>query len=472
MKKINNSGSSFKIAFLTLGCDKNVVDSEYFAGMLKEKGIQVFDINQTADFNILVINTCSFIHDAREESINSILKWVEIKKKKKNHFKIIVIGCLPQRYGEQLKKEIPEIDLMLGVGNWEDSANKILGLIANSSKKIEAKKDADANRICGDFMSSPDLTVKKNLPRFTLSKQPYSFLKIADGCSHKCSFCAIPKIKGRYYSFPKEQILGEAKALVGQGIKELNIIAQDTTAYGMDVGNNYDLSDLLGDISSIPGDFKIRILYAYPSGISDRLIKTIKENPKIIKYLDIPLQHLDSEILKKMKRPFKAEHVFKTIKKLRSEIEGIVLRTTFIVGFPGEDEKAFNNLMDGIKEIKFERAGVFTYSPEEDTEAIAFDGKIPQKIKNKRRNTLLKAQAKITGQFQKSFVGREIEILLEQITNNPKVYYGRGYMDAPDVDGGALIISEKSIPIGEYIKVKITSADIYDLIGEPVFEQF
>lgn len=449
----------FRIGFVTLGCDKNTVDSEYFAGLLKENGCDVFYASSDINMDAVIINTCGFIDSAKAESLKKITEWLEYRDKSKKNFKIIVIGCLSQRYAEKLQNEMPKIDLLLGVGNWEKSVDKILQIAEN--------KETKSYNICS-LIETPCFKSDNKILRYSFEKLPYSFLRISDGCNHQCAFCAIPAIKGKYQSFPKEQILFEAKNLIKEGTKELNIIGQDTTAYGCETEDGCDFADLLNEISEIQGDFKIRILYAYPSGISDHLIQTIAQNPKIIKYIDIPLQHLDRNILKSMKRPFNTERIYETIDKLRAEIKDIVIRSTFIVGLPGEDDKAFKNLLEGVKKLKFERVGAFEYSKEDGTSAAVLQNQVPKKIIQKRRDILMREQAKITYEFQKKLVGSIQEVLIEQATNQKGIYYGRGYMDAPEVDGCIFINSKNSLPIREYIKVKIINADIYDLIGEAV----
>ncbi len=456
---IKKEQKKFKAAFVTLGCDKNTVDSEYIAGILNKSGLETSLASKDSKFDLLLINTCGFINTAKEESVNMVLDWVNFRKKCRRNFKIVVFGCLVQRYYEDLKRDIPEVDLFLGVGNWEENSKKIIYLL-NQEKSSENKSFQTG------IHEIPDLKIESKMIRQPLEKLPYSFLKIADGCNHKCAFCAIPIIKGKFRSVPIAQIMSEAKYLIERGIKELNLVAQDTTAYGSDLPEKVDLADLLNELASLKGNFKIRILYAYPTGINKRLIDTILSNPKIIRYIDLPLQHLDESILKQMKRPFSLERIIGSVNELREKIKGIVIRTTFIVGMPGEDEKAFKRLIDGIKKLKFERAGVFEYSPEEGTEAAEMEVKIPKKVIHKRKDILMKTQAGITYNYHKSLVGTTQEVLVEQNTNQPDLYYGRGEADAPEVDGGILIKSGGKLNIGDYVKVKITGADVYDLFGE------
>lgn len=440
-----------KINITTLGCPKNQVDSNHLIKTFVSKGF--VHVENTNDADILLINTCGFIRDAKEESIEEILRLAEIKKDQESRGqekKLIVFGCLAQRYREELLKEIPEIDSIWGVGE-ED-------------KIIEyCKKMAMGNRqkAIGDIKIS---LACRPLP----IASSYAYLKIADGCDKKCTFCVIPSIRGRFKSIHPEKILQEAEEYINNGVKELILVAQDITNYGKEL-NGYNLVSLLKDLVSIRGDFRIRLLYLYPTEISNDLLELISREDKIQKYLDIPLQHSEDKILRAMGRRGTRKEYIRLIRNIRRAIPGVVLRTTFIVGFPGETEEDFQGLVDFIEEIQFDRLGVFKYSKEEGTPSSKLKGQVPEKTKDRRLDEIMRRQAAISLEKNRELIGRRYEAIVDEIDDN--IAIARLYSHAPEVDGVVIIeqsaISgqQSAVKIGDLVTVEIVDAFDYDLKG-------
>lgn len=426
-----------KIGMISLGCAKNLVDSEWILGMLKKDGHEI--VGQIQEADALFINTCGFINDAKKESIQTILE--AIQQKKESTY-LIVIGCLAKRYKEELQKEIPEIDLIIGVDEYEQ-----IGHLLNQLLHSKLSTTWDIN------------------DRVLTSYLPYAYLKIGEGCSNCCAYCAIPLIRGPYYSYPKENILKEAHHLIDMGIKELVIIAQDTTRYGKDLYTNYFLEDLLEEIAQINPNVYIRLLYLYPDRITDRLIQIFKKYDNIFPYFDIPIQHSSDVLLKAMNRTGNRKIYLDVIQKIKKEIPQAVLRTTIIVGFPNETEQDFLDIQEFLKEIEFDHVGIFTYSNEENTKAHELKNKIPKKIANQRKKELLLLQQKISLKKNQNRINQTHLVLIEDYDGNN--YYGRSYVYAPDdVDGKVIIKSKKKLFIGDEVLVKITKAYAYDIEGE------
>jgi ribosomal protein S12 methylthiotransferase len=436
---------STSVFLTTLGCPKNLVDSETILGLLGNAGLEISKDPLSAD--ILCLNTCAFIKEAKEESIDSILNLVKLKKQNPKK-KVIVIGCLVHRYLEELKKEIPEVD------NWVS-----LKEISALPKIIETL--SPSSHLRGEGERSPG----EGFARKLLTPKHYAYLKIAEGCSNRCSYCVIPDIRGSFRSRNPDSILEEAYKLSKKGVKEINIIAQDSTNYGADISNTLNITLLLRELCKINGIKWIRLLYTHPAHITEQLINEIASQKKICKYMDMPLQHIDDAILIKMGRKITSLQIKKLINMIRNKIPGIILRTSFIVGFPGETDKQFANLLKFVKETKFQKLGVFKYSREEQTPAYKLPNQIPLKTKEKRYNEIMQAQKDISRELNRKLLGKAMEVLIEDIHDKKQnTWIGRTYMDAPDIDG-VIYITGKNIKKGDIIKAKITEALDYDLIG-------
>lgn len=441
-----------KILFVSLGCDKNLVDSEVMLGLLREKQYEITDDEQQAD--VVVVNTCCFIHDAKEESITTILEMAELKKTA-NVKAIIVTGCLAERYKEEIRKEIPEVDAVLGTTSYEaicDAVEK--ALLGRVTEKYE------------DINYLPITNVK----RINTTGGYVSYLKIAEGCDKHCTYCIIPKIRGDYRSVPMEKLITEAELLAENGVEELILVAQETTMYGKDLYGEKKLPELLRQLCKIVGIKWIRILYCYPEEITDELIQVIKEEPKVCKYLDMPIQHGADGILKRMGRRTNRQEIIDIVTKLRKEIPEICIRTTLISGFPGETQKEHEELLEFVKQLKFDRLGVFTYSPEEDTPAAEFVNQITEEVKEQRRDEIMAEQQKIAFEAAEEMLYRKIEVLIEGKLPEENVFIGRTYRDAPNVDGYIFVHASHELMSGEFVTVQVTDAKEYDLIGEVVWE--
>ena len=434
-----------KVGFVSLGCSKNLVDTEMMCGLFKKNNFEIVSEKEMAD--VIVINTCGFIESAKEEAVNTILEMAELKKK--NCKFLIVTGCLVERYKDELEKELPEVDLFIKFSEYENFWSEIV-------KKIKAKTSA-RNEL--DF-----------LEREISTGENYAYIRIADGCDNYCTFCAIPYIRGRFKSRKMEDILKEAKRLTSLGIREIILIAQDTTKYGIDIYNVPKLAELLHKLSEIEGIEWIRFLYSYPETITDELIKEVKTNKKVCKYFDIPIQHIANRLLKKMNRKNTKESTKILLEKLRKEIPDVVIRSTVIVGFPGEDESDFKELLDFIKWAKFEKLGAFMYSKEEGTPASKMLNQVPLKIKKQRLDLIMKEQQEISRKNLKKYIGKEYKTLIEDAYVNSKnevVFVGRTYMDAPEIDGFTFIKADPNkLQLNTFINCKITKVQEYDLIAE------
>ncbi|ABB14537.1 30S ribosomal protein S12 methylthiotransferase RimO [Carboxydothermus hydrogenoformans] len=433
-----------KYFILSLGCTKNQADSEVIMGILESKGY-VRSLNPE-ESDLLIVNTCGFIAAAIEESIEEILNLVHLKKPGQ---KILVAGCLVQREGKELAKHLPEVDLFF-TPREINNLDKLLADLGENNKLV---------------LSEPGFLNLEKKPR-AKSNEVYRYIKIADGCDNRCTYCTIPAIRGKYTSRPLDDILEEIKDTLKQGIKEIILVAQDTTAYGIDLYGEFKLVELLRKIGSIKGNFWVRLMYLYPDKITPELINEIKENPKVIKYVDVPLQHIHPEILKKMGRKGSSEEIISTLERLRKEIPDITIRTTFIVGFPGETEEQFNYLLDFVKKFKFNRLGAFPYYREKGTPAAKMKGQIPKKVKEQRYEKLMEVQQEISLNLNKALVGKKIPVIVEKKIRGENLYLGRTYMDAPEIDGIIEIKAEKRLKKGQIINVLITDYDIYDLKGE------
>lgn len=439
------------IFFISLGCDKNLVDSENMLGILHDNGYTITDYENDAD--IIIINTCCFIHDAKEESIETILEMA--KHKETGRLKaLIVTGCLAERYKDEILNEIPEVDALLGTS----AISEIISV-------IEKVLNGNKYTCFTDINNQPVLKSKRILSTGSY----YSYLKIAEGCDKHCTYCIIPKVRGNFRSRPMEELVEEAAYLAENGVKELILVAQETTLYGRDLYGRKALPGLLDKLCEIPGIEWIRILYCYPEEITDELIDTISRQPKICKYLDMPIQHCSDRILKLMGRKTSKKDIVNIVKKLRDKIPGISLRTTLITGFPTETDEEHEELLRFIEEERFERLGVFTYSKEEGTPASKLKPQVTAKVKRQRQKELMKLQQTIAFDISASQVGRILDVIIEgRIAGKDNVYVGRTYMDGPKVDGYIFMESDSELMSGDIIKVKVTGANYYDLIGEIV----
>lgn len=409
-----------KIGILSLGCPRNLVDSENIIGRLRQKGHSIVDMEKA---DVAIVNTCAFIEEARQESVESILDLVELKKEGRLK-KIIVYGCLPQRYRHILKQELPECDAFVG-----------------------------------------RVSLNHSLERFPITPRHYVYLKICEGCINNCSFCIIPKIKGRFSSLDKETLLRQVDMFNRQGVSEINCIGQDITAYGMDLYGSMKLAGILREIAKRMKDVRwLRLLYLYPSRLTDDVLKAIRDEPKICKYIDLPIQHINDRLLKLMHRGTEKRDIIKLIDKIRKTIPEVALRTTVIVGFPSETQKEFKELLSFLQDVRFERLGAFIYSREADTPAYHFKGQIPKKIKMERLNTVMSCQQKISVSVNAGFLGKTLEVLID--AKEKDCYLGRTAYDAPEVDGGVFVKSDRKLEPGDFVSVKITDTLEYDLVGE------
>ena len=429
------------VGFVHLGCSKNLVDTEMAIGLFKENGYKIVNNEEEAD--VLVINTCGFIGPAKEEAINTILEMAEYKKKRCKY--LIVMGCLVERYKEELSKAIPEVDLWIKYSSYSTIWEQIETI-------LKSKKENKNNL---NF-----------LDRVITTGNNFAYLRIAEGCSNFCTYCAIPKIRGPFVSRKMEDVIEEAKKLANEGYEELIIIAQDTTKYGIDIYGESKLAELLKELCKIEKLKWIRFLYAYPETITDELIEVVKNEDKICKYFDIPIQHISNSVLKRMNRKSNGETIRSLIKRLRKEIPGVVIRTTVMVGFPGETKEDFEELYDFVKEARFERLGAFSFSKEEGTPAEKLKDQIHPMTKKSRYNKIMSLQQKIASETQQEMVGKELEVLIETKTFDGKYYVGRSYREVPDIDGLIYIEMVEKALEGKFVKCKITKASGYDLIGE------
>jgi ribosomal protein S12 methylthiotransferase len=551
--KKNSSERPLRVGLISLGCAKNLVDAEIMLGSLMKSGVEI--INDATQADAVIVNTCSFIDSAQEESVDTILESVAIREANHRGQAVIVSGCLPQRFRDELPMLLPEVDAFMGIDqvaqvenivqqaiaargrkSWQPEAGsqkkKVVGRLNDLEKNCSVSEHEKEESIRGtgkfgktkivvapsvpflDVTARPAFVPDFGTPRFRLTPKHFAYLKIAEGCNHPCSFCIIPRMRGSHRSRLQSDIVTEAKALIADGVRELNLISQDSTYYGLDLRPNHSrtisspekfsaatealpadattICTLLRELNSLKGDFWIRLLYTHPAHWTDELIETIADCKKVARYVDIPLQHIHENMLERMRRETSQQYIVDLLRKIRVGIPGIALRTTFIVGFPGETEKSFETLLDFIREAKFERLGAFTYSREDRTLAGKMAGQIPNKIKRRRRELAMAAQHKVARQVSESFVGHKIKVLVEgkanaeqlqsanisswehgliretdKRTSQMKGHYfvGRGEADAPDIDGRVYIRGK--LPIGEFARVKIVGHTDYDLIAEP-----
>ena len=437
-----------KILFISLGCDKNLVDSEVMLKLLEEKGYQFTDDETEAD--VIVINTCCFIGDAKEESVNTILEMAEYRKSGSCKA-LIVTGCLAQRYQKEILDEIEEVDAVLGTASYDavaEAVEKVLG----GQKELH--------------FESIDRLVPDQGGRVLTTGGHYAYLKIAEGCDKRCTYCIIPKLRGHFRSVPEEQLLAEAQRLADQGVKELILVAQETTVYGVDLYGEKRLPQLLTKLAQIPGIRWIRVQYCYPEEITEELIQVIKNEPKVCHYLDLPIQHASDRILKRMGRRTTQADLRRIIGRLREEIPDICLRTTLISGFPGETEDDHEELMRFVDDCEFDRLGVFPYSAEEDTPAASMPDQIPEEVKEERRAELMELQQEIAFEKAEEMAGRELTVMIEGKVADENAYVGRTYKDAPGVDGYLFLNTDETLMSGDFARVRVTGALEYDLIGE------
>ena len=438
-----------KIGFISLGCSKNLVDTEVMLHKLHTAGYEITPNEEEAE--IIVINTCGFIESAKQESIENILDASELKEWGKCKH-IIATGCLVERYREQVWEEMPEIDALVGVGSLEDIADACDAVMRG--EKYSSFRDKETSRLGGD--------------RIITTEPHTAYIKIAEGCDNRCSYCAIPLIRGKLRSRTIEDIVAEARDLESMGVKEINLIAQDTTRYGLDLYGEYALARLVRALTEETNIPWIRLLYCYPDKITDELVAELRDNPRLVKYMDIPIQHISDSVLLRMNRHGDGATIRAAVKRLRESVPGIVLRTTAMVGFPGETERDFEELCEFVKEARFDRFGAFTYSAEEGTEAANFDGEIDEQTKQDRYDILMQTQLTVAKDKSAASVGLTLEVLCDGYDTVAEIYYGRSYADAPDVDGRVYFKSKSRVNPGDFVSVKITEAIDYDLIGERI----
>lgn len=433
-----------KVGFVSLGCSKNLIDTEMAIGLFKRNNFEI--VNDVEKAEIIIVNTCGFIESAKQEAINTILEMAEHKENGTCKY-LVVMGCLVQRYKKELQKALPEVDLFIEINDYGSYWDKILELLD------EKEKPDTINNLC--YMDRVISTGNKT-----------AYLKIAEGCSNRCTYCAIPYIRGPYVSRPMEEVLEEAKKLATAGIKELIVIAQDTTRYGEDLYGESKLSDLLNELCKIDGFEWIRFLYAYPESITDELIQTVKNNPKICNYFDIPIQHISDSVLRRMNRRTAGRQIEELINKIKKQIPDVILRTSLIVGFPGETEEDFNKLYEFVKKGYFDKLGVFTYSKEDGTPAARLKEQIHPATKKKRYNLIMSVAKDISAEKLKSYIGKEYKVLVEDTTFDHKFCVGRSYMDIPDTDGMVIIKNCDTKLVGEFVNCKVTAVNNYDLIAK------
>jgi ribosomal protein S12 methylthiotransferase len=438
-----------KVNVVTLGCEKNLVDSEIMSGLIHQRGFTL--VEKPEDATVIIVNTCGFIDAAKEESINTILNLAELKDSARLKA-LIVSGCLTQRYKKELMDEMPEIDGIVGTGDFH-RINEIIDEALRGRKPV--------------YVGNPVFNYEENLPRLLSTPRHAAYVKIAEGCDNACTFCSIPIMRGKFRSRSMESIISEVKLLADQGVKEISLIAQDSTNYGTDLYEGFKLPELLNKVCEVPGITWVRLHYAYPGFFTDELIETIAGNPKICNYIDMPLQHSEDSILKRMRRPGRQRDVRELVGKIRSRIPEVALRTSMIVGFPGETDEDFERLCDFVREMKFDRLGVFTYSQEEDTPAYRLPNQLSDEVKQFRQNTLMEIQREVSKDNAAKYVGRTIDVLVERYDGRSDVFIGRSQYDAPEVDG-EVYISNCPVQIGEMSKVRITHAYEYDLSGEGI----
>lgn len=436
-----------KVGMVSLGCSKNQVDGEIMLSLIQRDGYELCGDAEQCD--VVIINTCAFIEDAKRESIENILEFCELKRQ--GVIKAVVVtGCLAERYQQELVTEIPEADVILGIGRNTDIVNAIDQALQGERVVEFAPKDElvmDAERV--------------------LTNAPYyAYIKLADGCDNRCTYCAIPNIRGRFRSRKMENILEEVRRFAAQGVTEMNLVAQDTTRYGEDIYGKLMLPELIREVCKVDGVHWVRILYCYPQRVTDELLEVMASEPKVVKYMDVPVQHASGRILKAMNRRDDYDYLRNLMQKIREKIPGVVLRTTFITGFPGETEEDFAEMTRLVKEVKFERVGCFTYSPEDGTPAYSMPEQLDEETKRRRADIVMSEQLAIAEEFARSWIGRELEVVVEGLNEETGIYYGRSYMDAPDIDTRVYFDSPYEHETGEYVMVTVTGSQGYDLVAE------
>lgn len=442
-----------KAGFVSLGCSKNLVDTEMMLGILREHGIELTP--EPAEADILIVNTCAFIESAKEESITTILNMAEYKESGRCR-SLIVAGCLGQRYGQELLDDMPEADAIIGTGAW----NRIMEAVEESLK---------GHRVV--IAGEDKLLYDEHTPRITTTPAYTAYVKIAEGCNNRCAFCAIPYIRGAYRSRPIEDIRDEVVNLAARGVKEIILIAQDTTEYGRDLYGEPQLAKLLRTLCTVEGVHWIRTLYSYPTYFSDELIETIASEPKLVKYVDLPMQHAHDEVLRRMHRPDTQASMCALIEKLRTRIPGVTIRSTFIVGFPGETDAQYQTLRNFLEEMRLDKVGVFTYSREEGTPAYDMPNQVPEDVMQERYHDLMSLQCKISEELNHELEGRELEVLVEgRDEEQANIAVGRSYREAPDVDGQVYIEGDADSQIGDLVRVRVLQGFTYDVVGERVEE--
>lgn len=518
--ELKNTKRPVRVGLISLGCAKNLVDAEIMLGSLLGAGMEITNDSREAD--VVIVNTCSFIDSAQEESVDAILQSDQLREATHPEQGLIVSGCLSQRFREELPKLLPEVDVFMGIDQVAQAGELVQKALAHRKQRGgRASSRASSKKIVARLQQAPEVQVNARpiyipdyaTPRFRLTPRHFAYLKIAEGCNHPCSFCTIPRMRGTHRSRTQSDVLAEARQLIAEGVKEINLISQDTTFYGLDLRPDragsiaapekfqaaaralpteaQTLCSLLRELNALPGDFWIRILYTHPAHWTDELIRTIAECKKVARYVDMPLQHIHPVMLERMRRETSDTYIRELIARIRAGVPGIALRTTFIVGFPGETEACFETLLDFIRETKFERLGVFTYSQEEHTRAGRMEGQIPDKIKRQRRDRAMAAQHKIAQQVSESFVGRELKVLVESAATardlqkanihswehglirrkdkhrdqlHGKYLVARSEADAPDIDGRVYIRGK--LPVSQFARVKVIGHTDYDLIAE------
>ena len=439
-----------KVGFISLGCSKNLVDTEVMLRTLYDAGFEITPDETEAE--IIVINTCGFIESAKQESIENILDAAKLKEWGKCRH-IVVTGCLAERYRDEIMQEMPEVDAIIGVGSLEDITEACSAVLRG--EKYSSFKDKETSKLGGERILTTD--------------EHTAYLKIAEGCDNKCTYCAIPMIRGRLRSRPIEDIVKEAQDLEAMGVKELNLIAQDTSRYGLDLYGEYSLAKLVREITAKTSIPWIRLLYCYPDKITDELIEELRTNDRLVKYMDVPVQHISDSVLTRMNRHGGKQLIVDTVKKLRERVPGITLRTTAMVGFPGETEEDFEELCQFIKDARFDRFGAFTYSPEDDTEAAVMPDQIDEQVKQDRYDILMQTQLTVSEDLNNAKLGSEITVITDGYDNVAEIYFGRSEADAPDVDGKVYFRAPKgAYTFGDFVKVKVDEALDYDLIGDAI----
>lgn len=447
-----------KVGFVSLGCSKNLIDTEIAIGILKKHGMEI--VSNPEDAEMIVVNTCGFIDPAKEEAINTILEMAEYKKRKCKY--LVAMGCLVQRYTDDLKKSLPEVDLWIRLDKYDSFYSNIEDLLNNNINNTK-KYGALVNYPKNPF---PLPSKEEFFGREVSTGENFAYIKIGEGCSNRCTYCAIPFIRGPFISRPKEDILEEAKLLAKKGIKELVVIAQDTTKYGLDLYNKPMLAELLKMLCKVDGIEWIRFLYSYPEGISDELIQVVKEEDKICKYFDIPIQHISNSVLKRMNRKTNKENIQNVISKIRENIPNAIIRTTVMLGFPGETKEDFNELYEFVKNVKFENLGAFTYSKEEGTPASRLKEQVHPMTKKSRYNKIMQLQQQISKENLAKLQGKEIKVLIEDKTFDGKYYVGRSEIQVPDIDGMVYIKNDEELKIGSFVNCKVIDSREYDLIAK------